>query len=412
MISRPASSRTSPTGRGPRPRRCGTAIRSTSCPITMPTGARTSGLSISPPASSARSRISPTTTSISHSLGRQRHHCSSRAASCTCWICRAEQLHKLDVRCRTTARARGPRLVDAQQCIREKDAAQNTDYDIAPNGNRAVFSARGDLFTLPAEYGSTRNLTETSNADEDHPAWSPDGKPIAYTTDVSGAQQVAVRPAEGGAERILTHFARGYLLSAAVVARRRSAGVLRQRASPVDRRPQGEAPQQIARTPTTRSTYQLLARRALARLQHHGREPADRHLALQSRSHQATRVSARRRNDYSPVFDPDGQHLLLHLHAPRKSVLQRGGVRRREPQERWHLHRHTERGPLAVRAAIGRGGGPPEEEQTKEREQTSPGTGREARASKEARRQADGDRPRGLMARAVPLPIPAATSPG
>jgi len=62
---------------------------------------------------------------------------------------------------------------------------------------------------LPAEHGNTRDLTQTSNADEDHPTWSPDGKTIAYTTDISGEQQIAVRPAEGGAEKILTHFERG-----------------------------------------------------------------------------------------------------------------------------------------------------------------------------------------------------------
>ena len=75
---------------------------------------------------------------------------------------------------------------------------------------RAVFSARGDIFTVPAEHGATRNLTNSSNADEDHPAWSPDGKTIAYTTDVNGEHQIAVRPATGGAEKILTHFKNGF----------------------------------------------------------------------------------------------------------------------------------------------------------------------------------------------------------
>jgi tricorn protease len=122
----------------------------------------------------------------------------------------SEQVHDLDVVVPDDGTRTGPRWVDAKPLIREQDAAQHTDYDLAPNGGRIVVSARGDLFTLPAEHGNTRNLTQTSNADEDHPSWSPDGKTIAYTTDVSGEQQVAVRPAEGGAEKVLTHFPHGY----------------------------------------------------------------------------------------------------------------------------------------------------------------------------------------------------------
>jgi tricorn protease len=122
----------------------------------------------------------------------------------------SEQLHDLDVTVPDDGTRTAPRWVDAKAAIREQDTSQHTDFDIAPNGNRVVFSARGEIFTLPAEHGNTRNLTQSSNADEDHPTWSPDGKTIAYTTDISGEQQVAIRPAEGGPEKILTHFERGF----------------------------------------------------------------------------------------------------------------------------------------------------------------------------------------------------------
>jgi tricorn protease len=122
----------------------------------------------------------------------------------------SEQLHELQVTVPDDGTRTGVRWVDAGQQIREKDMAQQTDFDLAPNGKRAVFSARGDLFTIPAEFGNTRNLTRTPGADEDHPSWSPDGKTIAYTTDATGEQQLALRPAEGGPEKILTHFASGY----------------------------------------------------------------------------------------------------------------------------------------------------------------------------------------------------------
>jgi tricorn protease len=103
-----------------------------------------------------------------------------------------------------------PHVADVKGEIRSIDPAGQVDFALAPNGKRTLFSARGDIFSVPTENGATRNLTGTQGADEDHPAWSPDGRTIAYTTDAGGAQQVAVRPAEGGSERILTSFADGY----------------------------------------------------------------------------------------------------------------------------------------------------------------------------------------------------------
>jgi tricorn protease len=123
----------------------------------------------------------------------------------------SERLHRLSISVPDDGLRTGVRYVDASKYIRDPDMAQITDYDLAPNGKRVLFCARGDLFSLPAQHGDTRNLTQTSGADEDHPAWSPDGRQVAYTTDDSGEQQIAVRPAEGGAERLLTHFPRGYL---------------------------------------------------------------------------------------------------------------------------------------------------------------------------------------------------------
>jgi tricorn protease len=82
---------------------------------------------------------------------------------------------------------------------------------ISPSGKRAVFEARGEIFTLPAEHGPVRNLTNSSGVAERYPAWSPDGRWVAYWSDRSGEYQLTVRPADGtGEERMLTEYGAGY----------------------------------------------------------------------------------------------------------------------------------------------------------------------------------------------------------
>jgi tricorn protease len=121
-----------------------------------------------------------------------------------------ETLHAVDMTVPDDGTRTQPHVADAKDDIRDIDMAQQPDYALSPNGKRALFSARGDIFSVPAEHGPTRDLTNTQGADEDHPAWSPDGKTIYYTTDSSGEQQVAMRSAQGGAEKLLTHFQTGY----------------------------------------------------------------------------------------------------------------------------------------------------------------------------------------------------------
>ena len=58
--------------------------------------------------------------------------------------------------------------------------------NISPNGARAVFEARGEILTVPAEKGDIRNLTRTTGVMERDPSWSPDGRSIAYFSDASG----------------------------------------------------------------------------------------------------------------------------------------------------------------------------------------------------------------------------------
>ena len=78
----------------------------------------------------------------------------------------------------------------------------------SPSGQRVVVEARGDVWTLPAEDGSPRNLTRSSGAAEREPAWSPDGRWIAYFADLSGEYQIYLRDASGkGESRQLSQLA-------------------------------------------------------------------------------------------------------------------------------------------------------------------------------------------------------------
>ena len=86
-----------------------------------------------------------------------------------------------------------------------------TTYEIAPDGARGLIGARGDVFTVPAKNGATRNLTQSPGVHERNAVWSPDGKWIAYVSDQSGGDEVWIRPQEGSGEpRALTSGADTY----------------------------------------------------------------------------------------------------------------------------------------------------------------------------------------------------------
>lgn len=82
-------------------------------------------------------------------------------------------------------------------------------FVISPTGARALFVARGDIFSAPAKEGEVRNLTQTPGIRERDATWSPDGRWIAYLSDKGGEYEIYVRGADGagdgaGEERQLT----------------------------------------------------------------------------------------------------------------------------------------------------------------------------------------------------------------
>ena len=82
-----------------------------------------------------------------------------------------------------------PHLVNAAEHIENAD--------VSPTGARAVFEAHGEILTVPVEHGDIRNLTNTTGAAERDPAWSPDGKWIAYFSDESGEYELHLRTQDG-----------------------------------------------------------------------------------------------------------------------------------------------------------------------------------------------------------------------
>ncbi len=87
-----------------------------------------------------------------------------------------------------------PDYVDTKDKIR--------DYGISPDGNRAVFCARGEVFTVPAKHGNTRNLTNTTDAHDKYATWSPDGRWIAFVSDQSGEDEIYVVAPGGKSEPV------------------------------------------------------------------------------------------------------------------------------------------------------------------------------------------------------------------
>ncbi|HVR69653.1 MAG TPA: PDZ domain-containing protein [Vicinamibacteria bacterium] len=84
-----------------------------------------------------------------------------------------------------------PRFVKGTKYVRNAS--------LSPSGARAAFEFRGDVLTVPREKGDDRNLTRTANAHERSPAWSPDGRSVAYVSDASGEYAIYIAPQDGRA---------------------------------------------------------------------------------------------------------------------------------------------------------------------------------------------------------------------
>ena len=84
-----------------------------------------------------------------------------------------------------------------------KDASKfiNT-FSLSPDGKRLAFGARGDIWTVPAKSGITKNLTETPGVHDRDVAWSPDGQYIAYISDKTGEDEIYILKQDGSSEPV------------------------------------------------------------------------------------------------------------------------------------------------------------------------------------------------------------------
>lgn len=105
-------------------------------------------------------------------------------------------------------------LTTAIPCVHAESVQLARDPALSPDGTTLAFAWRGDLWSVPVAGGRALRLTQHS-ADESQPAYSPDGKQLAFiSTREGGTRQVFVMPARGGAARQLTRHSEGHHLHA------------------------------------------------------------------------------------------------------------------------------------------------------------------------------------------------------
>ena len=84
---------------------------------------------------------------------------------------------------------------------RWEDVAERiSSASLSPTGKRALFEARGDIFTVPADKGVPRNLTRSSEVADRRPLWSPDGEQIAWFSDESERYELVIADQKGAEE--------------------------------------------------------------------------------------------------------------------------------------------------------------------------------------------------------------------
>jgi tricorn protease len=221
-----------------------------------------------------------------------------------------EKVTEVNIRIATDLASIQPRLTDVSKYIQS--------WQVAPDGNRALFEARGDIFTVPAEHGYIRNLTQSPGIAERYPAWSPDGKHVAYWSDRSGEYELCIRPGDGsGKEEQLSDMGAGFRYSLfwspdskmlAFMDNTQHINIFEVETKKLTRAdfcPWLAHPTMQSFRPSWSSNSEWIA---------YHRQVANRHTAIflyNVKKQSVTQVTSGYYSDLMPAFDPDGKYLYF-----------------------------------------------------------------------------------------------------
>lgn len=187
------------------------------------------------------------------------------------------------------------------------------DFALSPKGERALFVARGDVFTVPVEKGPTRNLTQSSGAHDKHARWSPDGKWIAFISDTTGEEQLYLVAQDGSEKPVqLTQGLAAMLY-------------------PSQWSPTGahlafaDKDGKVYLLDVHKKSYRLIAQDAYSRIRDYVFSPDGQYLAFSLadingtrsiyiyslRDDKLVRVTDELFNEYEPAWDPEGRYLYF-----------------------------------------------------------------------------------------------------
>ncbi len=216
-----------------------------------------------------------------------------------------EKSHAIKVALHSDLQMTRPRYVET--------ADKMTGAAIAPGGKRAVVAARGEIFSVPAEKGEVRNLSNSPASNDIDPIWSPDGKWVAYVGDSSGEYEIHLRRGDGtGETKQLTDGGHTYIMR--IMWSPDSGKILFYDAAmawrivDVESGHVSEVDQGVARRVDEADWSSDSRWIAFARMEENGFRSI---FLFDTETATTTRVTSSFTDDSCPAFDPDGDYLYF-----------------------------------------------------------------------------------------------------